>query len=51
MESRWQDDRCPHVSRTDAGSVVAKLRHRDPTHITRPPPSAEDLLGLPQSLG
>ena len=41
MESEWQDNRRPHVLHINA--------ERDPTHVTRPPPPAEDPLELPQS--
>ena len=41
----------PNVPHTGAGSDDAKLRHRHSTHVARPPPPAEDPLGLPQSPG
>ena len=51
MESRWHNARYPNVPRTCAESDDSKLCYRHSTHVTRPPPPAEDPLGLLQSPG
>ena len=48
---RWHDERYPRVTRTNAGSDDARLRHRHPTLVPRPPAQVKDPLGLPQHPG
>ena len=50
-KTKWYDEEYPRVTRASAGSDDAKLRHRHPTLVPRPPPPVEDPLGLPRHPG